>query len=87
MAWIYLIFHVNLLEPWHKLPLEKNFYLGPIEYLEVVGERYKVKVILCHKSVKNEFHYTIKWLGWLAEDFIWEPINYFNNCEHLLKEY
>jgi len=54
MAYIYLVFHVNLLELWHKPPLEKNFRLGPIKHPKVVGERYKVKAILRHKSVKNK---------------------------------
>jgi len=34
--------------------LEKNFRLGPIKYLKVVGERYKVKAILRYKSIKNK---------------------------------
>ena len=54
MAYIYLVFYVNLLEPWYRLPLEKNFWLGPIEHPKVVGERYEVKAILRYKSVKNK---------------------------------
>ena len=54
MAHINLVFYVNLLEPWHRLPLEKNFYLGPIEHPKVVGERYEVEAILRYKSVKNK---------------------------------
>jgi len=54
MAYIYLVFYVNLLEPWHRPLLEKNFRLGPIKHPKVVGERYKVKVILRYKSVKNK---------------------------------
>jgi len=70
MAWIHPVFHINLLEPWHKPPPEKNFYLGPIEHLKVVGKWYKVEAILRHKSVKNEIQYKVKWLKWLAEDSI-----------------
>ncbi len=87
MAWIYPVFHINLLELWHKPPLEKNFCLGLIEHPEVVGEQYKVEAILCHKSIKNETLYKVKWLKWLAEDSMWEPVNHLNNCEHLLEEY
>jgi len=54
MACVYLVFHVNLLEPWHRLLLEKNFCLGPIEHPKVVGERYEVEAILRYKSVKNK---------------------------------
>jgi len=54
MACVYLVFHVNLLELWYKLPLEKNFCLGPIKHPKVVGERYKVKVILHYKFIKNK---------------------------------
>ena len=49
------MFYVNLLELWHKPPLEKNFYLGLIEHPKVVGEWYKVEIILHYKSVKNNF--------------------------------
>ena len=87
MARIHPVFHVNLLEPWHKPPPEKNFRPGPIEHPEVVGERYEVEAILRHKSVKNELHYEVKWLGWPAEDSTWEPADYLDNCEYLLKEY
>jgi len=54
MAYIHLVFYINLLELWYRLPLEKNFHLGPIEHPKVVGERYKVKAILYYKSVKNK---------------------------------
>ena len=54
MAYMYLVFYVNLLEPWHRLLLEKNFRLGLIEHPKVVGKQYKVEAILHHKSVKNE---------------------------------
>jgi len=54
MAYIYLIFYINLLELWYKLPPEKNFCLGLIKYPKVVGERYKVKAILRYKSIKNK---------------------------------
>ena len=87
MAYIYSVFYINLLEPWYKPLLEKNFRLSPIKHPKVVGERYKVKAILRHKSVKNKLQYKIKWLKWPAEDSIWEPADYFNNCKHLLKEY
>src|SRR6266702_564104 len=66
---------------------QKNFRPGPIEHPEVVGERYEVEAILRHKSVKNELHYEVKWLGWPAEDSTWEPADYLDNCEYLLKEY
>ena len=70
MACIYLVFYINLLELQHKLPLEKNFYLGPIKYPKVVGERYKVKAILRYKFVKNKLQYKIKWLEQPTEDSI-----------------
>ena len=54
MAYIYPVFYINLLEPWHKLLLEKNFCLGLIKHPKVVGERYKVEAILRYKSVKNK---------------------------------
>jgi hypothetical protein len=54
MAYIYLVFYINLLELWHKLLLEKNFCLGPIEHPKVVGKWYKVKTILYYKSVKSK---------------------------------
>jgi len=54
MAYIYLVFYVNLLELWHRLLPEKDFYLGPIKHPKVVGERYEVKAILRYKSVKNK---------------------------------
>jgi len=54
MAYIYLVFYINLLELWHRLLLEKNFYLGPIEHPKVVGKRYKVKAILRYKSIKSK---------------------------------
>ena len=87
MAWIYPVFHVNLLELWHKLPLEKNFYLGLIEHLKVAGKRYKVEAILYYKSIKNETLYEVKWLKWPTEDSMWEPVDYLNNCEYLLEKY
>ncbi len=62
------MFHINLLEPWHKPPPEKNFHPGPVKYPEVAGEWYKVEAILRHKSVKNQTYYEVKWLKWLAED-------------------
>ena len=52
MAYIYLVFYINLLEPWHKLLLKKNFCLGLIEHPKVVGKWYKVKTILCYKAVE-----------------------------------
>jgi len=54
MACVYLVFYVNLLELWHRLPPKKNFRLGPIKHPKVVGERYEVEVILRYKSVKNK---------------------------------
>jgi len=54
MAHMHLVFYVNLLKLWHRLPLEKNFRLGPIKHPKVVGEQYKVKAILYHKSIKNK---------------------------------
>jgi len=54
MAHMYLVFYVNLLKPWYRLPLEKNFRLGLIKHPKVVGERYEVKAILRYKSVKNK---------------------------------
>ena len=48
------MFYISLLELWYKLLLEKNFRLGLIEYLKVVGERYKIEAILRYKSVKNK---------------------------------
>ncbi len=87
MAWIYPVFYVNLLELWHKLPLEKNFCLGLIKYPEVIGEWYEVEAILCYKSIKNETLYKVKWLELLIKDFTWELVDYFNNCKHLLEEY
>jgi len=87
MAYMHLVFHVNLLEPWHRLPLEKNFRLGLIKHPEVVGKRYEVKAILYYKSVKNKLQYEVKWLGWPAEDSIWEPEDYLKYCEDILKEY
>ena len=67
---MYLVFHVNLLEPWYRLLLEKNFCLGPIKHPKVVGERYEIKAILCYKSVKNKLQYKVKWLGWPTKDSI-----------------
>ena len=61
--------------------LEKNFYLGLIKYLKVVGERYKVKAILRYKSIKNEFYYKVKQLGQPAKDSIQELVDYLNNCK------
>ena len=81
------MFYINLLEPWYKPLLEKNFCLGPIKHPEMVGERYEVEAILRHKSVKNKLQYEVKWLGWPAEDSTWEPADYLDNCEHLLEEY
>ena len=54
MAYIYLVFYINLLELWYRLLPEKNFYLGPIKHPKVVGEWYKVKAILRYKSIKNK---------------------------------
>ena len=54
MARVYLVFYINLLELWYRLPPEKNFRLGPIEHPKVAGERYKVEAILCYKSIKNK---------------------------------
>ena len=54
MARVYLVFYVNLLELWHRLPPEKNFRLGLIEHPKVVGKRYEVKAILRYKSIKNK---------------------------------
>ena len=62
MAWIHPVFYINLLKPWYKQPLEKNFYLSPIKYPKVIGEWYKIKAILRHKSIKNKFYYKVKWL-------------------------
>ena len=62
------MFYINLLELWHKLPLEKNFCLGPIEHPKVVGKQYKVKAILHYKSIKNKLYYKVKWLRWPAEN-------------------
>jgi len=87
MACMYLVFYVNLLELWHRLLPEKNFHLGPIEHPKVVGERYKVKVILCYKSVKNKLQYKVKWLGWPAKDSIWEPEDHLDYYKDILKEY
>ena len=55
MACMHLIFYINLLKLWYKPSLKKNFCLGPIEYPKIVGEWYKVKVILYYKSIKNKF--------------------------------
>ena len=87
MAWIHPVFYISLLEPWYKPLLEKNFRLGPIKHPKVVGERYKIKAILCHKSIKNKLYYKVKWLRWPAKDSTWEPADYLNNYEQLLKEY
>jgi len=54
MAYIYLVFYINLLELWYRLPPKKNFRLGLIKHPKVVGERYKVKAILRYKSIKNK---------------------------------
>jgi len=51
---MYLVFYINLLEPWYRPLLKKNFYLGLIKHPKVVGEWYEVKAILCYKSVKNK---------------------------------
>jgi len=84
---MHLVFHVNLLELWYRLPPEKNFQLGLIKHPKVVGERYKVKAILCYKSVKNKLQYKVKWLGWPVKEFIWEPEDHLKYCEDILKEY
>ena len=60
MAYIYLVFYVNLLELWYRPPPEKNFCLGLIKYPKVVGKRYKVKAILCYKPIKNKVYYKVK---------------------------
>jgi len=54
MTYVHLVFYVNLLELWHRPPPEKNFRLGLIKHPKVVGERYEVKAILRHKSIKNK---------------------------------
>ena len=54
MAYVHLVFYINLLELWYRLPPEKNFYLGPIKHPKVVGEQYKVEAILRYKSIKNK---------------------------------
>jgi len=54
MAYIYLIFYINLLELWHRLIPEKNFRLGLVKHPKVVGKQYEVKAILYYKSVKNK---------------------------------
>ena len=87
MACIYLVFYINLLKLQYKLPLKKNFYLGPIKHPRVVGEWYKVKAILYYKSVKNKLQYKIKQLGQPAKDFIQELADYLNNYKYLFKEY
>ena len=86
MAYIYPVFHINLLELQYKPLLEKNFYLGPIKHPKVMGEWYKVKAILYYKSVKNKLQYKVKWLGQPAKDSIQEPADYLNNCKYLLKK-
>ena len=87
MAYIYLVFYVNLLELQYRLPLEKNFRLGLIEYPKVVGEWYKVKAILYYKPIKNKVYYKVKWLGWPAKNSIQELEDYLNYYEDILKEY
>jgi len=54
MAYMYLVFYINLLELWHRLLLENNFRLGLIKHPKVVGERYEVEAILRYKSIKNK---------------------------------
>jgi hypothetical protein len=60
MAYIYLVFYINLIKLWHKLLLKKNFYLGVIKHPKVVSKQYKVKTILYYKSVKNKLKYKVK---------------------------
>ena len=87
MAYIYLVFYVNLLELQYRLLLEKNFRLGLIKYPKVVGEQYKVKAILRYKPIKNKVYYKVKQLGQPAKDSIQELEDYLNYCEDILKEY
>jgi hypothetical protein len=87
MAYMHLVFYINLLELWYRPPPEKNFRPGPIEHPKVAGERYEVKAILRYKSVKNKLQYKVKWLGWPTKDSIWELEGHLNYCEDILKEY
>ena len=70
---IHPVFHVNLLTPYHEMPIHSANYLRPPPDLIGGEEEYKVEYILAKRRIgqHHQLQYLVKWKGYPEADNQW----------------
>jgi hypothetical protein len=85
---IYDVFHVALLEPWHKNTFPSREPDAPPEPDEIDGEKaYVVSKILDSKVTRGQLQYLVSWEGYDASSNEWVDANDFHDDEVLGLDY
>ena len=79
---IYNVFPVSLLEPW-----TATRGLISLPELEDDQEVWQVEDIETHKDTSRGRRYLVKWSGWPAEYNTWEPEEYLEGAQAIVKKY
>ena len=83
---IHPVFHVSLLQPYHRREGEGSPTPPPAILLED-GEEYEVEAILDQRQRRGKTQYLVKWLGYPDWESSWEDESNLGNAEARLQEF
>jgi hypothetical protein len=82
---IHDVFHVSLLEPYHR---REAGVVEELPAIEVEGqEEYEVESVLAHKDGKGGRRYLVRWKGYSPADDTWEPSQHLEHAADKVKDY
>jgi hypothetical protein len=78
------VFHISLLEPYHRSNNQGDLPADPIIVED--EEHYEVEDVLDSHILFNRLEYLIRWKGYTVADDTWEPIDNLS-CRTLLSQF
>lgn len=82
---IYNVFHVSLLEPWHK---RAGAVLEPPPNIGIEGyDEYEVKSVQNHRDQKLGREYLVCWKGYSPSENTWEPVDHLKGAQDEIEKY
>ena len=88
---IHPVFHVSLLEPYHKNTMEGRIPPPPPPIGEITDEgderEWEVEGILDSRLYYRKLQYLVTWKGFLKKDDSWEPAEGVKHCQALIRQF